>query len=1048
MQSHIEPKSIKKLCIILGILSLVGFFPDLTRAMADDFLGAEEVISRIRQGAGSDGPQIADPGKEAAESLMGDLESFKSTRAKLPADEAVDRWLKLYDRFWMLPPTLLMKATEFNPLRSEGKDKLTMGYLVAAMPPPSTWDRLKERVLARPTSDTSPQEAVLRLLVYYLSQDRTNLDKSLSELKASATLSGNRSKYLLLHLRADVQRQAAGKGKETIVEAFDAYLRSLQAERPEGRMTIQVPDLVSLSGEKRTEELILRAIAIPGISLRVPSGGKTLTLAKRLVREHVGDLIEPQWELVTGVEDTELYEVMAKRFPDKSKNGQEPPDVFQTRDMYRYRPDREDTDRRRARINYILGLIAQTRVKEATEQAKRMETEDFESSDFEKTWQSFEKMRYAPELFQFCKDLLTERPEFPLWNRCGIVASSTKESQTLITIVAAAAEKPNLSLDSRLGIRERQVEVLLAMDRVEEAVTLLREMVKVDARQEPPQTQLSVARVKFKLLSRMCRLGKLLGRKELIRESEEIYLAHLREFGQQMKYTFLEAEARDTDSPMDTMIEAFLERGEYAQAEKIVMAAIQSSLKAPELAVLPVERDNAIASGMLSGFFSRLADIYDRAGRYGDVLTLMEKAPWWGATDLVDLADKYKELPPIVAKALHQAGRDPEALSILKGHLYGHPEDDAAYRILTDMTGPSIMSWLDELYTRDRFEERPLIWKAELLRQQGKLEEAEATVRQALKVDPTDGEQKAGDRARAYAVLAKILKAKGKAEDAAFFEGVVSSVRIAEKGDEFTKAGLIQRSLTLYEEAAKAFVDAYCVQWRLAERLSAMGNMGEAGKHYEIAFERMPEQFGQVASFCFGCEGVFTHEQSRGVAEQVLTRLSITSPQKPQVQFLLGQLREAQGRKAEAYRHFRKAVELDPNYLDAWKEAYRLRSDVFLIQAEMDEIALHMLRLDPMNRHASVSPGEITDLRGLWFIYEESGKSNVTVPTHLLTLTSSKENLEMLMKRLGWSENFLVGGQDSYKERRSIPEAGDAVAKNHFVQQLVRFATMTGMGVE
>ena len=42
-----------------------------------------------------------------------------------------------------------------------------------------------------------------------------------------------------------------------------------------------------------------------------------------------------------------------------------------------------------------------------------------------------------------------------------------------------------------------------------------------------------------------------------------------------------------------------------------------------------------------------------------------------------------------------------------------------------------------------------------------------------------------------------------------------------------------------------------------------MGNLAEARKHYEIAFRRMPEQFGQVASFCFGCEGVFNHPESR-----------------------------------------------------------------------------------------------------------------------------------------------------------------------------------------
>jgi tetratricopeptide (TPR) repeat protein len=216
--------------------------------------------------------------------------------------------------------------------------------------------------------------------------------------------------------------------------------------------------------------------------------------------------------------------------------------------------------------------------------------------------------------------------------------------------------------------------------------------------------------------------------------------------------------------------------------------------------------------------------------------------------------------------------------------------------------------------------------------------------------------------------------------------------------------------------------------------------MEEAKKHYEIAFERMPEQFGQVASFCFGCEGVFTHQQSRSVAEEVLTKLAVTTPQKPQVQFLLGQLREAQGRKAEAYAHFRKAVELDPDYLDAWKLAYKLRSDVFLDQKEMDDIALRMLGMDPLNRHARVNPDEIKDVKGLWLIYETAAKNNGKVPDHYMTLTASKDFLTAMVKKMGGNEEMLSMWQNYNQERGMFHEAGDAVANNRFVQSLLRLA--------
>jgi tetratricopeptide (TPR) repeat protein len=501
---------------------------------------------------------------------------------------------------------------------------------------------------------------------------------------------------------------------------------------------------------------------------------------------------------------------------------------------------------------------------------------------------------------------------------------------------------------------------------------------------------------------------------------------------------------RGSESPIGTMIDANLENGDFSGAERMVVAAMQAALKAPELAALPAARDMALSSGILAGHLVRLAEIYDRAGRHEDVLTLLEKAAWWGATDLLDLADENKPLSPFTAKALHLAGRDTEAIEILKSHLQGNPGDDSAYITLTEILGSSAIPWLDGLQARDRFEERPLIWKAHLLKKDGKLDEAEATIRQALKIDPTDGEQKAGDRGRAYVVLAEILKAKGKTDDAAFFERVVTSVRTAEKGDKFTEAGLIRKSLAMYEEASNSFADAYCVQWRLAERLSSMGDMEAARKHYEIAFERMPEQFGQVASFCFGCEGVFTHQQSVSVAEEVLTGLAKTAPRKPQVHYLLGQLRESQGRKAEAYRHFRTAAELDPQYLDALKAAYTLRKDVFLSQTEADEIALRMVRLDPLSRHDNLSAGEISDLKALWSIYEEMGKEKVIIPKGLLTLTASKQELETLINKFGGGSELFEWKRNGYREHRIIPEPGDAVVKNNFIQKLLQLTSQSG----
>lgn len=1034
------------LCVLLALAALLGPAAVVSTAEADDLLGADGVIALIARAADPASEKKADSvsGKQEARRLLDDLENFKAVRDKLPAEEAVERWLQFYGRFRMLPPGIL--KNQYGP---PSADDLSMSSLLSALPPPTAWEVLKARVLARQKTDGGAQEKMMGALACFLTQDQANLEKALEELKTGAALGGNTtSSNFFRQLGFQGRRQEAGRGSAAIPETFAAYLQSLKSERPQGHLTVQVPDLVALAGEERARQLMLEAIAIPGLSLNIPSGGRTLELAKRLVLDNVDRLTEPQWELVTSHDDVALYEAMDKRFPDKTKSRQAPPDMFQEVDKYEYRSLMDDSARLTAKITYIMGLIARNRVKDATEQAKQMDSENLRSKDFIKSWHSFDKKRFAAGLNQFCKDLLTDRPELPLWKECGILFADDG-SQELIAIIAAAANKPNLGLEARLGIRERHVDLLLAMDRVEDAVSLIRETLKVGDDPATPQARLAVARGKLGMAPRLCTLGTLLARPEWTREGEEAFLSILKDagsLGESLGQSL--GDVRNATAPAGAMIDALLDNGKFAQAEKIVLAAIQATLNTPQLTATSEARTMALTSGVLASHLVRLAEIYERAGRHEDVVTLLEQTPWWGGADLIDLADQHNVLPPLAARALHLRGRDGEAIEIVKSHLLGNPGDDAAYLTLTEILGSAAIPWLDELQARDRFEERPLIWKAQLLGKAGKLAEAEATVRQALQIDPTDGEQKGGDRGRAYAVLAEILKAGGKTDDAAFFEGVVASIRIAAQGDKLTAAGLIRKSLAMYEEAALSFADAYCVQWRLAERLSALGDIEAARKHYEIAFERMPEQFGQVARFCFGCEGVFTHQQSVSVAEQVLTGLAKTAPQKPQVQYLLGQLREAQGRKADAYRHFRMAVELDPQYLDALKAAFALRKDVFLSQEEADEIALRMVRLDPLRRHNDLDAGEISDLRGLWSIYKELETARIKVPKSLFALTASKQAMEAFLKKTGSGGDFLDWKQRYYVEQRLIPEPGDAVVKNRFVQSLLQVNFQGGRMVE
>jgi len=91
----------------------------------------------------------------------------------------------------------------------------------------------------------------------------------------------------------------------------------------------------------------------------------------------------------------------------------------------------------------------------------------------------------------------------------------------------------------------------------------------------------------------------------------------------------------------------------------------------------------------------------------------------------------------------------------------------------------------------------------------------------------------------------------------------------------------------MYRQSLTHFADAYCIQSRLAIRLSQAGRLDEAAEHYQRAYELMPDSFGRIESHCFGCEGVFDGTEAQHMAEKVFNRLVIERPKMPHVRMAL-----------------------------------------------------------------------------------------------------------------------------------------------------------------
>ena len=378
-----------------------------------------------------------------------------------------------------------------------------------------------------------------------------------------------------------------------------------------------------------------------------------------------------------------------------------------------------------------------------------------------------------------------------------------------------------------------------------------------------------------------------------------------------------------------------------------------------------------------------LMTIYRDAGRAADALYLLENGRDWGADELSPILTyrgerqwggdetdiDFKARPPLgelAAWALARSNQREKAAQIARATLERDAGNDGVYALLVDLQGQKALPFLKELQARDPYEERPLIWQAELARRAGDLSAAAQLAQRAIAVDPSDGEQPRGDRLRAYAELASAKRAQGDDARADELIGAVKAIRLSETADKWRVAGVAPRAIALYRQSLGLFDNAYCVQSRLAVELTSQGEFAQAARHFERAYQLMPVSFGRMESHCFGCEGVFGNAKSEPIARRVFRQLESAQPDNAKVQYLAGYWRMSAGQYREATTYYQRAVALDPLYLSAWKKL--ADNKTYLSPLQQDAATLAVLRLDPASQHDDYGASfEIKqDYRGLW----------------------------------------------------------------------------------
>jgi len=907
------------------VLYPVGFMLLLVPAQSQDYEGAGKFLERLNERVGESGETSADP----VTNLRARLATFKLQVGKMPPEQAARTWLGLFQTFLKIPSQLLNDSNDYAK-------RLGFDSLIMALPPSSAWGAL-EKEIAGNANDTlsSGQQAALGLLMAALREGPDHGKAAIDKARTVFEERKGTQNYQETSLKEFVKLMRRREGMEIDrIQEFREALDSAEGESSSSYLTI--PPLPANSPE--STGLIMRALKAGG-TLEVEDG-PTREMVIKTALANPDSVKSPLWGLITTAEDIPLYEVLKKRFPKENENSWQLENANGI-----YLASLIGGGKRIEAGNMVLSLLGSN-------------SDGTVKSGLAAYGKDMEVLR------DFLRDLLGAAPVLPLWD-CYLNLPVSMESLAaklrFVEQCHGGLEEGTAAKDA-LGKELRNLQ--LEMDQINAPLAAMHSIVVAGPGAVPEKsiTTASQEDMKKKLENlglkvperlmlmlanpgssggsrvqgyyntsvQLIRIGKLMDKPEWIRDG----LAGALEV-----IPLLDGESWSQDSNVTEIAQLLVDSGRGPEAEKLIgewIARLCGNGRKPDDKVIP--------------YLACLASIYAKAGRADDMLQLFDQCRFWCTDELGKLARVNAAGEPllvIAGRAFLGQGKKDLATKAVRRCLEESSGNDSSYALLLEIGEADTEAFLDRLYANDRFEERPLIWKAKLQLDAGRVAEAEKTIKEAIAIDPSDGEQGKNDRMRAYSVLGEISTKKGDAKEAGLMGEIVAAIRISEKAYDWWGSGMTGRAVKMYEEALRGFSDAYCIQSRLAMRYSETGETAKAEEHYQKAFELMPDSFGRVESHCFGCEGIFSGDTSQGIADRVFTRLAKERPDSPRVFYLLGYLRDSQGRDQEAAEAFLKAVALDPDYLNAWKKLSSLEKTAGITPAQRDEIGLNILRLAP-----------------------------------------------------------------------------------------------------
>jgi tetratricopeptide (TPR) repeat protein len=891
----------------------------------------------------------------------------------LAPGEAAHRWVELYDR---------MMALSKEEVEAGTHGRMGFKTLCMALPRPEAWGQVEALARKREikAGHAGLSDLVLLLLAQGLVNDRAGQEATLHLLEAV----GNKDKAKGEPGRSDplrdgiiAVRQVWGNGGGR--DGVTVFEEAMKGDVTWG--SVEVPDLTGPPDLGRARGVLLEAIKGFKTISTSGSGEATRKLAVEVAMANLDQMEKPQWGLVSGVEGVELFEAMRTKFvKSQEKPGEDPAERW----IRAYGGSKRDL--LSAVGFYLAGLVARGDGERALAFIKAhpaqvespWKRDSFWGVDaydaVERGRGLMEKTVSVEQAFDFLDGLTTACPEYRVWRRFWAAGNRAGKPGVVVKKLRSVLSDAKLTALDR-GILEMQLaEILLDEGQVQEGVELT--LKTAFAPGMVGEGQKEQGKTDYDALGRALKCALLAGDPALQERAEKVVWA-----------TLEKAPVKDsTDKLLSGLVGYWLEKKRPVEAEmriKTLLARYCQGMKEDKGNYGGWETNGSRARS--SQAVELLALVYHQAGRHADVVALMDGAPVWGQGDLgayvkwALLGDEHPTLPVVGAAALARTGRTKEARQVVYGVLEALPGCDEAYALLLEIDGERAAEKLDAVFARERYEERPLIWKARLCLNQRKLDEAERLARAAIAMDPMDANPFPGARMLAYGVLRETLLAKGDATQAQRLEAVLKSVRKAQEGDAFRRAGLTGKAIGLYGESIALWDGAWWPRGRLHDALKEIGRGKEGEVHYRRGIELMREGLRRGEDYP---ESLMRMALLFNRDEEVIDAMSVEMTRKGagdvKALYVVGFLRMMQWRRKEALAFFKESTRQDKDFLCAWRDGGMLADledadEGVFIQAAAENI----LRLDQTGRYAQMDLKKVRDLRALWGVLEAYPRDEV-----------------------------------------------------------------------